>query len=69
MATSANILAISFDVPRISPVAQINDFLDTNAIIAPDKRPIVTPIMPVLLKIRNPSAKLIINDIKSFFYS
>lgn len=67
MITKANILATSFDVPRISPVAQIKDFLDTNAIIAPDKSPIVTPTIPMVLNIRNPSAKLIINDSKSFF--
>ena len=54
MITKANILATSFDVPRTSPVAQVKDFLVITAIIAPDKSPIVIPIIPIVNKILKP---------------
>jgi len=57
MITSANILATSFEVPRTSPVAHVKFFLATNAIIIPDNNPMVIPIIPNMLRVKNPTAE------------
>ena len=67
MITSANILATSFEVPRTSPVAHVKFFLATNAIIIPDNNPMVIPIIPNMLRVKNPTAEAKINDSNSNF--
>ena len=63
----ASILATSFEVPNMSPVAHLKFFCATNATINPDISPALIPIIPVVLNIRYPNADARINDSNNIF--
>ena len=56
------------EAPKTSPVAHLKFFLAINAIKTPDNKPAIIPIIPRVLKAKNPTADVRMNDSKQHFF-